>query len=64
MKKISIHRKRMVTLSIDYVDRTMCCKYYLYIVQHRKAGQSVEHIIISYNEEDQSYGIEGQVTIV
>ena len=54
----------MVTLSIDYVDRTTCCKHYLYIVQHRKTGQAVEHIIISYNEEDQSYGIEGQVTIV
>ena len=29
----------------------------------RKKTNNVEHIIVSYNEEDQSYGIEGQVYV-
>ena len=39
-------------------------------MRHRRTGEAgkktklingVEHIIISYNEEDQSYGVEGEV---
>ena len=39
----------------------------IHIMYHRRIGHAgyaidtVEHIIISHNEEDQSYGIEGEV---
>ena len=32
-------------------------------VKNSKATNYVEHITISYNEEDQSYGIEGEVGV-
>ena len=65
--RIYCHRKIIVYRSGRERD---AYQHFSYLVHHRRTGEAwkktqstngIEHIIISYNEEDQSYGVEGEV---
>ena len=65
--RIYCHRKIIVYRSGRERDAS---QHFSYLMDHRRTGEawkktkstnSVEHIVISYNEEDQSYGVEGEV---